>query len=66
MSLQATWTEMNRWICNTTGVAIFDFLEGGGGTVEDYLKSNGLYPSSTYFLYLPLNGFVCFFFPQFF
>ena len=41
--------EMNRWICDTTGVAIFDFLEGGGGTVEDYLKSNGLYPSSTYF-----------------
>ena len=41
---------MNWWICDTTGVAIFDFLEGGGGgTVEDYLKLNGLYPSSTYF-----------------
>ena len=39
--------EMNKWICDTTGVAIFDFP--GKGTVEDYLKSNGLYPSSTYF-----------------
>ena len=29
------------------GVAIFDFP--GEGTVEDYLKSNGLYPSTTYF-----------------
>ncbi|PFX23934.1 hypothetical protein AWC38_SpisGene11474 [Stylophora pistillata] len=39
--------EMNKWICDTTGVAIFDFP--GKGTVEDYLKSTGLYPSSTYF-----------------
>ena len=39
--------EMNKWICDTRGVAIFDFP--GERTVEDYLKSNGLYPSSTYF-----------------
>ena len=39
--------EMNKWICDTTGVAIFDFP--GEGTVEDYLKSNGLYPSYIYF-----------------
>ena len=39
--------EMNKWICDATGVAIFDFPDEG--TMEDYLKSNGLYPSSTYF-----------------
>ncbi|PFX27866.1 hypothetical protein AWC38_SpisGene7419 [Stylophora pistillata] len=39
--------EMNKWICDTTWVAIFDFP--GKETVEDYLKSNELYPSSTYF-----------------
>ena len=39
--------ERNKWICETTGVAIFDFP--GEGTVEDYLKSNGLYASITYF-----------------
>lgn len=38
---------MNTWICNTTGEAIFEFPDEG--TVEDYLKRNGLYPSSTYF-----------------
>lgn len=41
--------KMNRWICNTTGVAIFDFPQGGGGTVEYYLRANVLYPSLTYF-----------------
>ncbi|XP_067026126.1 uncharacterized protein [Acropora muricata] len=39
--------EMNTWICNASGVAIFDFPDEG--TVDDYLKKNGLYPSSTYF-----------------
>ena len=39
--------EMNTWICNASGVAVFDFPDGG--TVDDYLKKNGLYPSSTYF-----------------
>ena len=39
--------EMNTWICNASGVAIFDFPNEG--TVDDYLKKNGLYPSSTYF-----------------
>ena len=38
--------EMNTWICNASGVAIFDFPDEG--TVDDYLKRNGLYPSSTY------------------
>ena len=38
--------EMNTWICNASGVAIFDFPDEG--TVDDYLKKNGLYPSSTY------------------
>ena len=40
---------MNRRTCDNTGVAVFDFLEGGEGTVEDHLTSNELYPSSTYF-----------------
>ena len=39
--------EMNTWICNASRVAVFDFPDGG--TVDDYLKKNGLYPSSTYF-----------------
>ena len=39
--------EMNTWICNASGVAIFDFPDEG--TVDDYLKKNGVYPSSTYF-----------------
>ena len=39
--------EMNTWICNASGVAVFDFPDEG--TVDDYLKKNGLYPSSTYF-----------------
>ena len=39
--------EMNTWICNASGVAVFDFPDDG--TVDDYLKKNGLYPSSTYF-----------------
>lgn len=38
--------EMNTWICNASGVAIFYFPDEG--TVDDYLKRNGLYPSSTY------------------
>jgi len=38
---------MNKSICDATGVAIFEFPEEG--RAEDYLKSNGLYPSSTYF-----------------
>ena len=39
--------EMNTWICNASGVAVFDFPDEG--TVDDYLKKNGLYPSSTCF-----------------
>ena len=39
--------EMNTWICNASGVAVFDFPDEG--TVDDYLKKNGLYPSATYF-----------------
>ena len=39
--------ETNTWICNTSGVAVFDFPDDR--TIDDYLKKNGLYPSSTYF-----------------
>ena len=39
--------EMTMWICNTSGVAVFNFPNEG--TVDDYLKKKGLYPSSTYF-----------------
>ena len=38
---------MNTWIFNAGGVAIFHFPDEG--TVDDYLKKNGLYLSSTYF-----------------
>jgi len=33
-------------ICDTTQTAIIEFP--GDGTVESYLKDNGLYPSTTY------------------
>jgi len=39
--------EMNTWICDASGVAVLDFPDEG--TVDDYLKKNGLHPSSTYF-----------------
>ena len=38
--------EMNEWICDATRVAIFEVPEEG--TLEDFLKCEGLYPSSTY------------------
>ena len=40
--------DVNRWICNTTEETVFEFPDEGG-TVEDYLKRNDLYLSSTYF-----------------
>ena len=39
--------EINTWISNASGVAVFDFPDDE--SVDDYLKKNGLYPSSTYF-----------------
>ena len=42
--------ETNTWICNASGVAVFDFPDDR--TVDDYLKKNGLYPSSTYFFFV--------------
>ena len=41
--------EINMWISNASGVAVFDFPDDR--SVDDYLhvKKNGLYPSSTYF-----------------
>lgn len=40
-------SEMSVTQCDSTGVAIFNFP--GAGTVGEYFKANGLYPSSTYF-----------------
>jgi len=42
--------EMNTWICNASGVAVFDFPDEG--TVDDYLK-NGLHPSYFSFVHSP-------------
>ena len=39
--------EINTWISNASRVAVFDFPDDE--SVDDYLKKNGLYPSSTYF-----------------
>ena len=38
---------MHVVVCDATETALFEFP--GGGTVEEYLNSNGLYPSSTHF-----------------
>jgi hypothetical protein len=40
---------MSTAICDTTETAIFEFP--GNGRVDEYLKANGLYPSSSYFYF---------------
>ena len=49
VSLQATWTKWTGGFAIPQELLFLIYLEGGDGTVGDYLKSNGLYPSSTYF-----------------